>query len=219
MQAAAEIFVAFEAKLTPEQISRGVNALINFLKHPYGWVSSSAREHLASLTHRLSPQLRAQAAMTLAKCRYSHLRILSRFVKFLENDVTDHVLSEAMAKHFDVLTAKSYEVSFAAIAMSNSRSIAKLLSHPGCIGEARECLLKRFEELIFHEGRHVFLVPENSDSDSDKSATQVVTSLKPETHARRFHTIYDAADWIKNNWPDFDLEATHPVTWRGEQEE
>ena len=34
--------------------------------------------------------------------------------------------------------------------------------------------------------------------------------------ARRFHTVHDAAAWIQQNWPDFDLEATHPVIWRGE---
>ncbi len=34
---------------------------------------------------------------------------------------------------------------------------------------------------------------------------------------RRFHTVHDAAVWIQQNWPDFDLEATHPVTWRGER--
>jgi hypothetical protein len=33
---------------------------------------------------------------------------------------------------------------------------------------------------------------------------------------RRFHNIYDAAKWIEQNWPDFDLESNHPITWRGE---
>ena len=34
---------------------------------------------------------------------------------------------------------------------------------------------------------------------------------------RRFHNLHDAAAWIQQNWPDFDLEATHPVIWRGER--
>jgi hypothetical protein len=33
---------------------------------------------------------------------------------------------------------------------------------------------------------------------------------------RRFHNLHAAA-WIQPTWPDFDLEATHPVTWRGER--
>ena len=33
---------------------------------------------------------------------------------------------------------------------------------------------------------------------------------------RHFHTVHDAAVLIQQNWPDFDLEATHPVVWRGE---
>ena len=36
-----------------------------------------------------------------------------------------------------------------------------------------------------------------------------------EAPPRRFHTVHDAAAWIQHNWPDFDLEATHPVVWRG----
>ncbi len=39
----------------------------------------------------------------------------------------------------------------------------------------------------------------------------------PESPLRRFHTVHDAAVWIQQNWRDFDLEATHSVTWRGER--
>lgn len=35
----------------------------------------------------------------------------------------------------------------------------------------------------------------------------------PQPPARRFHTLHDASAWIAHNWPDFDLEAAHPVTW------
>ncbi|MEZ6062048.1 MAG: hypothetical protein R3C19_17035 [Planctomycetaceae bacterium] len=34
---------------------------------------------------------------------------------------------------------------------------------------------------------------------------------------RVFHSVHDAAAWIEENWPDFDLEATHPVTWYGDR--
>ena len=103
-------------------------------------------------------------------------------------------------------------IRFASVAMSNPRSLAKFLSHPGCVGEPREFLLQRFEELLFHDGKHVLL----SDSDS-KTEGQDSKPPKPEPPPRRFHHLHDAAAWIEKNWPDFDLEATHPVIWRGER--
>lgn len=36
---------------------------------------------------------------------------------------------------------------------------------------------------------------------------------------QRFEELlfHDATAWIQQNWPDFDLESNHLVTWRGEQ--
>ena len=87
------------------------------------------------------------------------------------------------------------------MAMTNERSLASLLQHPATTGEPREFLLQRFEELVFHDGKHVLLPLPNEDG---------------EPPTRRFHNLHDAAGWIQQNWPDFDLEATHPVIWRGE---
>ena len=78
------------------------------------------------------------------------------------------------------------------------------MSHPFCFGDSGSYVLQRFEELVLHEGRHVFL-PLDEDAPAD--------ALCP-TPARQFHTVHDAAAWIQKNWPDFDLETNHPVTWR-----
>jgi hypothetical protein len=91
--------------------------------------------------------------------------------------------------------------------ISSARSLAKLMSHPGCVGEQREVLLERFEELVLHDGRPVLL---------KLDATEGSPGLpKSDPPSRRFHTLHDAAAWIQQNWPDFDLETNCPATWRG----
>ncbi|MCY2967429.1 MAG: hypothetical protein NT069_27975 [Planctomycetota bacterium] len=96
--------------------------------------------------------------------------------------------------------------SFAVVMKAHPRSVAKLMSHPGCVGELRELLLQRFEELLFHDGQPVYLKPEPAAN----AATTPVTNPPP----RRFHNLHDAAAWIQHNWPDFDLETNHPLIWR-----
>jgi hypothetical protein len=85
--------------------------------------------------------------------------------------------------------------------------LAKLLSHPACVGEQREPLLKRFEELVLYDGKPVFLKPEATEGKKRKKPAG--DQLPP----RRFHNLHDAAAWIQQNWPDFDLETNCPVTW------
>lgn len=82
---------------------------------------------------------------------------------------------------------------------TDARRLAHLLSHPGCVSQFREALLQRFEELVLHDGRPVL----TNQGDSDVPKPQ-----------RQFHTVYDAAAWIETNWPEFDLETSHPVEWR-----
>ncbi|HEV8070078.1 MAG TPA: serine/threonine-protein kinase [Planctomycetaceae bacterium] len=91
--------------------------------------------------------------------------------------------------------------------VTSQRSLAKLLSHPGCVGEERECLLKRFEELVAYDGKAVFLKPNAADGTG--------AQMKDREPPRRFHNLHDAAAWIQQNWPDFDLETNCPATWRG----
>ena len=42
------------------------------------------------------------------------------------------------------------------------------------------------------------------------------TDLRLPLAQRQFHNLHDAAAWIEQNWPDFDLETNHPMTWRTE---
>ncbi len=93
--------------------------------------------------------------------------------------------------------------------MSSPRLLAKLLSHPGCVAEIRQGLLQRFEELVFYDGKPAFLKTESLlDGKNTPSENQ--------PPRRRFHNLHDAAAWIQQNWPDFDLETSCPVTWPGE---
>jgi hypothetical protein len=98
------------------------------------------------------------------------------------------------------------EIGDLAVVMSSPRSLAKLLSHPACVAGQRDVLLTRFEELVLHDGKPVFLKPEGADGE------QPADEQPP---PRRFHNLHDAAAWIQQNWPDFDLETNCPVTWRG----
>jgi hypothetical protein len=98
------------------------------------------------------------------------------------------------------------DVTSEAKAISSPRSLASLLSHPACVGTQRDALLRRFEELVLYGGKPVFSNQESADG------KQPAPDQAPQ---RRFHNLRDAAAWIQNNWPDFDLETNCPATWRG----
>jgi serine/threonine protein kinase len=107
--------------------------------------------------------------------------------------------------------------------ISSARSLATLLSHPGCVGVQREHLLQRFEELALYDGKAVFpklqvnpLGGRVGVGTDDEPEADSGTRPKP-APSRRFHNIHDAAAWIQQNWPDFDLETNCPVTWRASQ--
>jgi len=93
--------------------------------------------------------------------------------------------------------------------LASSKTLARLLSHPGCVAGLREACLARFEELVLHEGRPVLLNPEAPDDASPEAQANGADSVVP----RRMPHPYNAAAWIRNNWSDFDLEAEAPATW------
>ena len=114
-----------------------------------------------------------------------------------------------------------------ALQISSPRSLANLLSHPGCVAEQRRRFLKHFEELVFYDGKPVLLKSDTADgkkSAGDHQQAEMSSGLDIDTRTdvyspgvpRRFHSLHDAAAWIQQNWPDFDLEASCPVTWPGE---
>ena len=89
-----------------------------------------------------------------------------------------------------------------------------------------------YPESLFHNGNRVFLNLPEEDGERQGNYENLPSAIPAaganehggltpnrspaEPPPRRFHTVHDAAAWIQHNWPDFDLEATHPVTWRGE---
>ena len=103
-------------------------------------------------------------------------------------------------------------------AVSEQKHIAEMLAHPGAVGEFRETLLKRFEELIFHGGQHVLLPLPKKDGESGPGELGGLTPHRSleESPARRFHTIHDAAAWIQQNWPGYDLEKVPEVSYARE---
>ena len=161
----------------------------------------------------------------------------------LERPTQERISKEAMTILLDYLAlsedyfgSRSYNLSVfspGVMAMTNERSLASLLQHPAATGEPLEFMLQRFEELVFHDGKHVLLpLPEplgerQGNFENPPSAIPATDEnehggLTPnrspsEPPPRRFHNLHDAAAWIQQNWPDFDLEATHPVIWRGER--
>ena len=210
LQAVGDIFTAIAPQLSPDDRLRIAELFVAFL--PTGH-----NERVTSQLLELLPQLEHSTHDRMS------MEILTTLLDYLAMSET-YFITEA-------IDLDSFRP--AIMVMINPRSIARLMQHPACIGEPREWMLQRFEELIFHNGQRVFLqLPE---SETIIGARTVLTSgnaatpetangdLKPnrspaEPPPRRSHTLHDAATWIQHNWPDFDLEATHPVTWRGEPE-
>jgi hypothetical protein len=95
------------------------------------------------------------------------------------------------------------------------------------VGQMREALLKRFEELVLYGGQHIFLTvePEEESSDTPASAElgglmpgrspEEVQRTTPEPPPRKFRTIYNVQVWIQQNWPeDFKPDAPRsPMAW------
>jgi serine/threonine protein kinase len=106
-----------------------------------------------------------------------------------------------------VLDESSDDPDVVSLAMPTSpRCLARLLSHPGCVTWKRQRLLQCFEDLVLYDRKPVLLKPDATDGKKPAG-----DQLPP----RRFHNLHDAAAWIQQNWPDFDLDTNCPVTWRG----
>ena len=129
------------------------------------------------------------------------------------SETTLKILLDQEVSFRDMYQAQAYSYYHfnpASRAISNPKSLARLFAHPGCRGKQREYMLQRFEELVLYDGRPVFLKPKASDGAEQIPAESPTAAPQ----SRRFHDLHDAAIWIQQNWPDFDLEACNPVTWR-----
>jgi hypothetical protein len=221
--------VALAARLSTEQVIPEWNALIAMHeKATNDRVRKATGEALVALVPRLVPELRIRTANVLLKSLHKSYQIglaeqLAEVGKLLDSPIRDGVSAVAISILLDkVLTRspffggsetyndRSTIVRAFAESLRNSKSLVRLLSHPGCVEELREVLLQRLEELLFHNGEPVYLRP--TVAGKTPPAKDEGSTSPP----RRFHNIYDAAKWIEQNWPDFDLETNHPITWRGE---
>ena len=243
--------VSLAPKLSPEQSSQGADALLCALEQSKNSFSiRAAAIGLVALAPKLRPDVRVRTAEAMVASLHrleggGIAEQLLALMPHLERPTQHHIAAETLTILLDYLAQsevwfiKPYSdrvdlasIRFATMAMSDSHSLAVLLQHPACVGKSREWMLQRFEELVFHEGRHVLLPlpievgerqggsPPSAVSAADENELGGLTSSRsPEETPppRRFHTVHAAAAWIQKNWPHFDLEATHPVTWRGER--
>jgi serine/threonine protein kinase len=216
---ASQGLVALAPRLGPAQVTRAGDALLAILeKSKDENVFGAAAQGLAALAPRLGPAkvTRAGDALLaiLEKSNDGNVlatasEVLVALAPRLEPASRDKLSAKAMTSLLDYSASfgpPDYNAGDIAQSISSPRSLAKLLSHPACVGDQRESLLKRFEELVFYDGKPVFLKPEGADGE------QPAHEQRP---PRRFHNLHDAAAWIQQNWPDFDLETNYPVTWRG----
>lgn len=71
-------------------------------------------------------------------------------------------------------------------------------------------------------GQHIFLIEEPEDESSEMPAATVLGGLTPhrsrEPLPRKIRTIRDAQLWIQQNWPDFKLDETPDIHWRGRKQ-
>jgi len=226
-------------------VTRGGDAYISVLEKMTN--RDAVREDLGSLVwsaEKLSPAARVRTAELLVACvehadgddmgfqLSSTTGDLLELMPQLERPTQDRVSTEAMTILLDYQASSDRiyrsrwgtpiedslsDLEFGpfpsgVMAMTNARSLASLLEHPAATDGPRECMLQRLEELVFYDGQHYFLTLPDYESESSG-----LLQPKPERPPRRFHDVYDAAEWIQKNWPDFDLEAAYPVTWRGER--
>jgi hypothetical protein len=215
---------ALAPKLDPAQIQRAGDVVIEMLLKP---TNANALDATVKALVTLAPSLeRAQVdrasdiLMTLldkparvgqSAAAAGILRGILGLASRSEPSSRDERTQKAVTVVLDFLCSfdpvrVDVPLSLDADAISSPRSLARLLSHPACVGDQREALLQRFEELVFYAGKPVFSKAETDDEE------QPAADHAPE---RRFHNLHDVAAWIQNNWPDFDLETNCPATWRG----
>ena len=184
-------------------------------------VEQQLTEGLTALVPRMTQsELSRGATLVSARLREPtdpYARLLSALAPRLEGGVRDRLSMKVAKIALDTYNPSTDDPpgrfnEFAIIALlSSPRLVARLLSHPGCVGKMQELCLERFEELLFYDGKPVLLSREETDSKRNGASRKQHSVGQP--FRRRFQTTHEVADWIKQNWPDFDLEASEPGTW------
>jgi serine/threonine protein kinase len=189
-------------RMTPSQVSRGA-ALLGAQFDRGLTVNYAAL--LFTLSPRLEAGLRDRLSTKAAKI------VLDRWMSnpILEMGSPPQSSDESSDPEQRPVKHEAYNI---IASLSSPRSVVRLLSHPGCVGKMQELCLERFEELLFHDGKTVLLTRDEADSNADVSPRR--QPPLGEAPRRRFQTAHEAAEWIRQNWPDFDLESIEPGTWR-----
>jgi hypothetical protein len=242
--AASNGLASLAPRLEPPEVSRafdGLLAIIEKSRESYALIAAS--NGLASLAPRLEPPEVSRAFdELLAKIEKSSesndledasnaLGALLPFLNPKQKTLVEIKLVNSLSRSDRLAEASNYLLP-RIVLRHGSRTIAKLLAHPYCCRDARDILLKRFEELALYNGQPVFREPKPAPGNSETvvatgntgaeiatdrtvAETGVKESPVPE---RQFRRIHDAAAWIERNWPDFDLDATLPVVWHVESD-
>ncbi len=166
---------------------------------------------------------------------------LLQLIPKLDSPTQNRITSDCLTFSLDLLVFTSLPIfdqvfqentQNVAMAIANQRRLALLLQHPA-VGRShtiRESMLQRFEELVLYDGQRVYLqaptiegfniwgyyefqLPPTAFGDESAASTAEPTNETPVKPKRQFHNAHDVAEWIEKNWPDFDLDATHPVTF------
>lgn len=100
------------------------------------------------------------------------------------------------------------------------RQLAINLNHPGCTGDIRSLIMKRFEEVVLHQGAHLYLVMPKMKPDRKarkffegsrspisegpissnlamKGMISIANDKKPPP--RQFRSLADVSTWIQKN--------------------
>ncbi len=230
------VLEALVPKLTSEQVTRTQETLLEVLKKSTDQrLSRHVGDLLVALASKLTHEQKNRTADLLVSELQRHVNLyltepLDDLLSQTDSETQERVSSKAMRMLLDYLaTSNTYfdddyeEVrdpdrvfGHAAMSVTNQRALATLFRHPACIGEAREWMLLRFEELVLHGGNRIYFSIEQPKEDEEEK-TDAANTPKPAPPPRRFKTLHDASTWIQKNWPDFDLESTPEVKpWREE---
>jgi serine/threonine protein kinase len=239
LSATTKVLAAIASRLTPADVERSWDAIVSVLNKSKS-LDYDATEPAESGLETLAPQLpkhllnsssvkivkllaNSEVSATSKTC-WRVLATINRLNHDAHPEQTHPLLPSMLDlclmrpdnSRYSDAGSKVYAFDPAAIeavviAIHDRKQIARLLAHPACTGEIGGILLQRFEELVLHDGKPVFLKPEPDSKASDDDKASITTPV------RVFHNVHDAAAWIAKNWPDFDLETNHPVTWRGER--
>ena len=204
LTAASAVVVTLAPRLNQEQLTSSGILLVDVLKKNTGYARRVAMDSLVSLAPMLRPELRVQTAEAYLVCirqlDYAHnfWRGNEKFlalVPYLDSRTQCQAGSEALTfllsklalsdGYFETMGTDLNPIRPVIMAIPDARLLATFLKHPVCIGEPREWMLQRFEELVFHNGERVFLPlpkPEPGPSErqgNSENPSRVVPANQP----------------------------------------